>query len=124
MSRENVEALERVYASWRQGRFATSEIFDPDVEVTWSREGLDTIGTTKGLEGLSTRLRRLFEALEDVRFEAEQYVDLGDQVLVVVVFRARGRSTGIEVAERYGHLWTMSRGKAIRLEDAEPDAYG
>jgi ketosteroid isomerase-like protein len=123
MSRENIEALERVYASWRQGRFTTSEIFDPEVEVTWSPDGLDTIGTTKGLEALSTRARRWFEALEDVRFEPERYVDLGDQVLVVVVMRARGRSSGIDVADRYGHMWTMRHGKAIRLEDADPDAH-
>lgn len=121
MSGEDVEALERIYAEWRRGRFTTSEIFDPEVEVVWSSRGLDTISTTKGLEALSARLQRWFDGFEDVRFEPEQYVDLGDQVLVVVLMRARGRSSGIEVVDRYGHLWTMRHGKAIRLEDADPE---
>lgn len=120
MSREDVNALERVYARWRTGDFSTTEIFDPDVEVRWSPAGLDTAGTTRGLAELGAGVQRWFEALDDVRFEAAEYSDLGDQVHVSVVLKARGRGTGIEVAGRYGHLWTFRDGRAVRLEDADP----
>lgn len=121
MSREDVQALERVYAKWRKGSFTTPEIFDPEVEVTWTPKGIDTPGTTKGVEAMGAMLQRWFEALDDVRIEPERFIDLGDQVLVLVVMRARGRGSGIEVSDRYGHLWTLRDGKAIRLEDADPD---
>lgn len=122
MSREDVELLERVYARWGTGRFDTPEVFHPDIEVRWSPHGLDTAGTTRGLQELMAMLRRWFEGLEDVRFEAERFADRGDQVLVVVLMRGRGRGSGIDVAERFGHLWTFRDGKAIRLEDASPEA--
>jgi ketosteroid isomerase-like protein len=121
MSREDVEALERVYARWAVGDLSDGEIFDPEIEVHWG--GLDTTGTTHGLVELYARMRVWFEALEDVRFEAERYIDLGDQVLVSVVFRGRGRGTGIEAAAHFGHLWTFRDGRAVRLEDADPATF-
>jgi ketosteroid isomerase-like protein len=121
MSRQDVEALRRVYARWCRGDFSDVEIFATDVEVTWSSKALDTVGTSRGIDELATNLRRLFESFEDLRFEPEQFVDLGEQVLVIVTVRARGRESGIEVEDRYGHLWTLRGGKAIRCDDADPD---
>lgn len=120
MSREDVEALERVYAEWREGRFGRADIFDPELEVTWSPDAMDAQGTTKGLSTLRDTLLQWFDGLEEVSFEAERVVDLGDQVLVVALMRARGRGSGIEVAERYGHLWTLRDGRAVRVQDFDP----
>jgi ketosteroid isomerase-like protein len=36
--------------------------------------------------------------------------------VVLIVLRARGRGTGIEVQNRGVHLWRMRDGKAVRLE--------
>jgi ketosteroid isomerase-like protein len=121
MSHANIEVLEGIYARWRSGNFDTPEVFDPNVEVRWTPSGIDTFGTTRGIEATREMMRRWFEGLEDVRFEPERFVDLGDQVLVITRMRARGRSSGIEVSDRYGHLWTFRGGKAIRLEDVDPD---
>ena len=121
MSQKDVEALELVYARWREGDFGAADILHPDVDVTWSPTVIDATGPTRGVEAMREMLVRWFEGLEDVRFEAERFVDLGDRVLVVALMRARGRGSGIEVAERYGHLWTLRHGKAVRIEDADPD---
>jgi len=122
MSREDLETLEGVYAQWSEGRFPDAEIFHPEIEVTWSPTTIDASGTTTGLAPLRDTLLHWFDGLEDVCFEAERIVDLGERVLVVAVMRARGRGSGIEVAERYGHLWTLRDGRAVRLEDADPDS--
>jgi ketosteroid isomerase-like protein len=122
VSEADVKVLEGVYAEWAKGNIWTQEVFDPDIEIKWSRDALDTQQTTKGIEPVGKTLMTWFEGLEEVRFEPERFVDLGDRVLVVAVMRARGRGSGIEVAHRYGHLWTLRDGKAIRLEDADPDA--
>jgi len=122
VSAADVELLERVYAEWARGNLNTPEIFDPEVEVTWTPTGIDTWGTTKGIPAMAEMLGRWFEGLDDVRFEPQRIVDLGDRVLVVALMRARGRESGVEVTGRYGHLWTLRDGKAIRLENADPDA--
>ncbi|HVE67958.1 MAG TPA: nuclear transport factor 2 family protein [Solirubrobacteraceae bacterium] len=122
MSREDVETLERVYAQWREGRFPDAAIFHPEIEVTWSPTTIDASGTTTGLAPLRDTLLHWFDGLDNVRFEAERIVDLGDRVLVVAVMRAEGRGSGIEVAERYGHMWTLRDGRAVRLQDADPDS--
>lgn len=121
MSPQNVPALEDVYAKWRLGSFSTPEIFDPQVEVKWYPTGPDTGGTTTGIAEMAASFRRWFEVLSDVRFEAERFVDLGEQVLVFVVMHARARHSGLELSDRYGHLWTFCDGRAIRLEDADAD---
>ena len=121
VSEADVKLLEGVYAEWAEGNFWTPDVFDPEVEIIWRRDAPDTHGTTKGIPVMGTMLKEWFQGLEDVRFEAERFVDLGDRVLVVVVQKARGRRSGIELIGRYGHLWTLRDGKAIRLEDADPD---
>jgi ketosteroid isomerase-like protein len=121
VSEVDVEVLEGVYAEWAKGNLWTPEVFDPEVEITWMRDSVDTYGTTKGIDPMRTNVMLWFEGLDDVRFEPERFVDLGDRVLVVAVMKARGRGSGVEVTGRYGHLWTLRDGKAIRLEDADPD---
>jgi ketosteroid isomerase-like protein len=121
MSRENIEVLQGIYAEWRRGNFETPEVFDPNIEVRWTPSGIDTFGTTKGLESLREMMGRWFEGLQDVRFEPERFVDLDDQVLVFTRMLARGRASGIEVSDRYGQLWTFRDGKVIRLEDVDPN---
>ncbi len=125
MARQGVEALEPVYAKLGEGSFTAADICDPEIEVNWSAKAIDVAGgTTKGVEALTAVVRLWFKDLEDVRLEAERFDDRGDQVLVITVMRARGKASGIEVAERYGHLWTFRNGKAIRLDDVDPDDPG
>ena len=59
---------------------------------------------------------RLSEAWEEVRWEPEQYLDAGDQVVVLIQMRARGRGSGAEVETPMAHLCTMRDGKLVRHE--------
>jgi ketosteroid isomerase-like protein len=59
----------------------------------------------------------LFEAIEDYRMVAEEFIDAGgDQVLVFSREGGRGRGSGAEVmTQPTAHLWTLHGGKAIRM---------
>ena len=46
--------------------------------------------------------------------EPEQFTPVGDQVAVVLRYRARGRGSGIEVKGRESALWTLRDGKVSR----------
>ena len=48
--------------------------------------------------------------------EPEQVEAFGDQVAVVVRYRARGRGSGLEVEGRESALWTIRDGKVMRYE--------
>jgi ketosteroid isomerase-like protein len=41
---------------------------------------------------------------------------VGDQVAVVVRYRSRGRTSGVEVEGRESALWTLRDGRAVRYE--------
>ena len=47
--------------------------------------------------------------------DAERFIDLGDQVLVLSHFDARGRD-GIEVRLSLAHLWTLRNGQVVRMD--------
>ena len=53
---------------------------------------------------------------EEVVFEPEEFLDRGDQIVVLLRFRARPSGAGAAIENRVGHLWTMRDGKAIRCE--------
>jgi ketosteroid isomerase-like protein len=46
--------------------------------------------------------------------DPEQFTAVGDQVAVVVRYRARGRGSGVEMEGRESALWTVRHGKVCR----------
>ena len=46
----------------------------------------------------------------------EEFADTGDQVVVTVRFRARGRGSGIEVDARLYDVFTLRDGKIVRMD--------
>jgi ketosteroid isomerase-like protein len=115
MSQQDVEALRAVYERWGRGDLWTPEVFDPAVEVVWAADIPDT-GTDHGLAGLTESTRRWLSAWEDLRVVAEEFVDLGERVLVLITLHGRGKDSGIQSEGRYAHVWTMRNGKAVRFE--------
>jgi ketosteroid isomerase-like protein len=46
-----------------------------------------------------------------------EFVDLGDQLVVVVAMSGRGRGSGAAVEMTFTQLWTVREGKAASLHD-------
>jgi ketosteroid isomerase-like protein len=114
MSQENVEILRAVYGRWRLGDVWTPEVFDPDVEVVWAADIPDA-DTYHGLAGLEQSARRWLKAWDELRIQAEEFVDLGERVLVLITISGRGKDSSIEAEGKYAHVWTMRDGKATRF---------
>jgi ketosteroid isomerase-like protein len=51
----------------------------------------------------------------DYGYEMRDYLDAGDQVVVLVQERGRGRSTGVSVERELGYVFTMRGGKVGRV---------
>jgi ketosteroid isomerase-like protein len=55
-------------------------------------------------------------SFEQFRVEPERVVQRGDQLVAVVRQIGAGRSSGVQVETRLGHVWTVANGKAVRWE--------
>jgi ketosteroid isomerase-like protein len=120
MSKQNVAITRRGYEHLeRTGEFLW-DVIDPEVEVHDPPLGPDS-QIYRGHEGLRRALANIQEAFDDPRFEAEEFRDAGDDVVVFVRMRARGKESGAEVEARIAHLWTMRDGKGVRVRVLERD---
>jgi len=73
------------------------------------------VGTCHGLAGLEESARQWFSAWDALRIQAEEFIDLGERVLVLITVYGRGKDSSIETEGKYARLWTMRDGKATRL---------
>jgi ketosteroid isomerase-like protein len=118
MSQQNVEALRPVYEEWGRGNWEPRfDVYAPDFEWGWSGEfpaGLQR--PSRDDETTSERLREWLSQWRDWRCEAEDFVAIGDFVVVLCRYTGRGKASGVDVDAQGAHLWTMRGGQAIRLE--------
>ncbi len=120
MSQENVEVVRRGYAELsRTGEFSW-ELVDPEVEVHDPPLTPDA-RAYHGHAGLREAMRNVELAFEEVSFEAEDFLDAGDDVVVLVRMIGRGKGSGVEVDARIAHLWTLREGKGVRVRVLDRD---
>jgi ketosteroid isomerase-like protein len=108
--RRFVDAFNRLDVDYLTGRFA------PDVEL---REWPTAPGarTYHGLDGVRSALDSWFEVWEWMQVEIEELVDAGDRILVMLLQRAKGRASEIEVEVKTFNVYTFGvDGRVTRLE--------
>jgi uncharacterized protein len=121
MSKTNVEIIRRGYELYTAGDLeGVSGMFSTDAEVADSG-GLGVAGTTAGTlhgpEGFLRAASESLEAFDEYHVEAEDYIDAGDAVVVLVRISGRGRASGAKLETRLAHLWVLgNNGKVIRGE--------
>lgn len=115
MSEANIELIRRGHQAFRDsGEEAIFEYLDPEVEVSPVEE-LPGAETGHGHEGFRRFFQTIRDAFGDFGWEPQEFVDLGDHVLVKTRFFAAGRGSGIPVEATIYNLWTVRRGKAVRV---------
>ena len=114
MSEENVEIVRSFYRAWARDEVpGPVELMDPEIEYV-NPAGAVEPGTRRGLAAFSSAVEKVFEGWESWQMEPEKFTAEGDQVAVVVSYRARGRGSGVEVEGRESALWTLRDGKVRR----------
>ena len=112
----NVEIVERGFAAFNEGGVeGIIPYIHPDFEATTPPELASEPDTYRGHEGI----RRWFESFEDVmdeiRWDARGFREVGDRVLVEFTLRARGKTTGLEFGQDAVMIWELRDGLAIRV---------
>ena len=74
-------------------------------------------GLRHGVDGFRAGIENLLDAFDELRFESERVIDLGDRVVGLGTWSARGRGSrvGFE-ALPYAFLVTLQDGLVIRYE--------
>ena len=112
----NADIVRRFYDAWSAGEVpGPAEHMHPDIEYA-NPEGAIERGTRRGIEGFTAAVQKTFDAWEYWRAEPEELRETGDQVVAVVRYRTRGRSSGVEVEGRESALWTFRDGKVAHYQ--------
>jgi ketosteroid isomerase-like protein len=114
MSEENVEIVRTALAALNRGDLdAAFKNAAPDAEVDLTR----AVGLDSGVYDLD-EFRRLSEEFakswDSVRWEADEYLDAGEHVVMPFTNHLLGRD-GIDVQARGTWLWTIQDGLVVRL---------
>ena len=113
MSEENVEIVRRHMEAYLSGDNETAlGAYDAAVEfdATVRPEGQ----VYRGREGVAEAMRVWTGTWEDWRVEVEEFIDAGDQVLMISRETGRGKGSGIEINQRVFGLFTLRDGKIVR----------
>ena len=117
MSQENVDLVRSICAPWEGGDFDSAEWAHPEVEYVIA-DG-PAAGRWVGLAGLAEGWRSFLDAWQGFRAEAEDYVEIDDErVLVPRHNTGRGRTSGLELGpmrSRGANLFHIRDGKVTRL---------
>src|SRR5829696_2819176 len=116
MSQENVELVRRGFDAFaRRDIDAILAGLDPDIDVRPAPE-LPGADSYHGHAGFVAFMERFLESWEEYRLTPERFIDAGDQVVVLYQAVGRGRGSGIDLETRFGHVWTVREGRAVRWE--------
>lgn len=118
MASANVDLVRSVYAAWERGDFRSVDWAHPDIEFVVA-DGPDP-GTWTGLASMEDAWRDFLSAWEDWRTEADEYRQLDDERVLVLIHSsaARAKSTGLDLGEvqrKAANLFHVRGGKVTRL---------
>ncbi len=118
LKRTNVETVLSVFDAFhrRDGDFVFAA-YHPDVE--WNLESYSPWAEApvfRGHDGILAFFRLWLEDFEGYEAEARDPLDLGDQVLITVYDRARGRGSGVPIERYHAQVWTFRDGEVVRVQ--------
>jgi ketosteroid isomerase-like protein len=121
MSQENVEIVRRALAAARADPEALFSILDEQVD--WDYVGaFPEVVTYHGPEAVRGFFVEWSGAFDDFGFEAEEILDAGDFVLVLLHQWGRGKETGARVENRTWQVFRMHGGKVVHCHGYDTKA--
>jgi ketosteroid isomerase-like protein len=115
LSQETIELAHRTYAAFnRRDLDEVLQVFDPDVEVHDPPEMPDST-VHYGREAVMRDWQRTFDSFDEFSIEIEDCRDLGDELLLMLRYRGRGRESGVTVDAPVAHVVTTRNGRLLKL---------
>jgi ketosteroid isomerase-like protein len=114
MPQENAEVVRRAIQYFGETGEVASECYDPEVEFTTRSDGRGQ-HTFHGVEGLRHSVEFFREVWASSTFEAQEFVETGEAVVVPLLFHLRARS-GVELEVKEAWAYWVRSGKIWRVE--------
>jgi ketosteroid isomerase-like protein len=117
MSRENLEVVRRAIDAFNGGGIdAALQFFDEQIEWTTTGIFLEA-GTYRGHDGVRRYMGALATELADLHSEPEEFIDVGDVVVVPFHLLARGKQSGAPVDFSGVLVYWLRNGKIFRIRN-------
>jgi ketosteroid isomerase-like protein len=115
MAQGNLDVVKELYrrAQADPGSGFPDDLLDDEVEYVNPPDAVEA-GIRRGREAFHAAIGRVTEVYE-VEVVPEEFIDAGDEVVVLLTFVIKGRGSGLERRQPQGHIWTIRDGKAIRF---------
>jgi uncharacterized protein len=119
VSLENVEIVRAQYASFGQlaeGGEVHSWVlsyFDPNCEY----RPVEEVDAVCGHQALIGWTKRWLEAWSSYSDSVEEIIDGGEIVVAAISIHGRGRTSGVEIRQRFFHVFEMREGRILRLRE-------
>jgi len=116
MSDTNLDLVREGFDAMREGDpEAMMPFIHPEFEVTTPPGLAAEPDTYRGPEGIRRYFDSFYDAMDRVTFDADEFIPVGDLVVVRSVLRTRGRSSGIEAEQNIALVYELKDGKAYRI---------
>ncbi len=118
MSQGNVKLVREAFEAWVGGDLEkTAQLVDPEVEFHGTVGGLQEGQTAHGQSEIDQQFEEVdLEAWEERRLEAEEFIDAGDEVVVLLHEYRRGRGSGIELETKTAVVVAVRGGRVVRMQ--------
>jgi len=95
----------------------TARLVDPGVEFHGTVGGLQEGQVAHGQSQIEQEFEEVdLEAWEERRLEAEEFIDAGDDVVVLLHEHRRGRGSGVELEAKTAVVVAVSGGRVVRIQ--------
>lgn len=114
MSQENVEVIRESLRRFVATGEPTWDLLDEDVEVH-DHDILDA-GEYRGHAGFAHWLEDWGAGLPVYSFEPKEYIDAGDVVVVIILMKARGRGSSVDIERQDAMVCRLRDGRIVRVD--------
>ena len=114
MSEQNVEIIRAIYDDWSMGDPGLDR-FDPEITMVES-EAMPGAPSAHGIDAVKRYIESFPNYWAEIRIEPQEYLDAGEQVVVIARLIGRGRRSGVEVERLWAYVWTLRGQRALRME--------
>ena len=112
----NLEIVETGIETFnREGIEGIVPLLDPEFVATTPPELASEPDTYRGHDGIRRWFSSFDEVMDEIRWDARSFPEVGDRVLVEFTLRARGKTTGLDFGQDAVMVWELLDGRPIRL---------
>jgi ketosteroid isomerase-like protein len=112
----NLEIVKRGIEAFNEdGVEGILPLVHPDVEATTPPELATEPQTYRGHDGLHRWFDSFDEVMDEIRWDARDFREVDDRVVVEFTLRARGKTTGLDFGQDAVMVWELRHGQAIRV---------